>query len=109
MAWVGAGMLGATSALLMGVPIGNLDIGGVVVPVLGMAGVTAVVLASITTAVPSLYRATLAFDGVCRIGFVQMTVFLGAITTIIACFPLIFLRWLDLMAYFNIIMAPVGR
>ena len=107
-AWVGAGMLGATSALLMGVPIGNLDIGGVVVPVLGVAGVTAVVLASITTAVPSLYRATLAFDGVWRIGFVQMTVFLGAITTIIACFPLIFLRWLDLMAYFNIIMAPVG-
>lgn len=107
-AWVGAGMLGATSALLMGVPIGNLDIGGVVVPVLGVAGVTAVVLASITTAVPSLYRATLAFDGVCRIGFVKMTVFLGTITTIIACFPLIFLRWLDLMAYFNIIMAPVG-
>lgn len=107
-AWVGAGMLGASSAMLLGLPIGLLDVGGVVMPTLGVAGVLAAVLASITTAVPSLYRAALAFDALWQVGFAKMTAVLGVATTIIACFPLIFLKWLDLMAYFNIVVAPMG-
>ncbi|MDO4440720.1 MAG: hypothetical protein Q4B81_00895 [Moraxella sp.] len=107
-AWVGAGMLGAGSAMLIGTSVHELDIGGVVVPILGVAGVLAVVLASITTAVPSLYRAALAFDALWHVGFAKTVLLLGVLTTAVACFPLIFLKWLDLMAYFNIVMAPVG-
>ncbi|MFA9486473.1 MULTISPECIES: hypothetical protein [unclassified Moraxella] len=107
-AWVGAGMLGAGSAILLGVSVHELDIGGVVVPILGLAGVLAVVLASVTTAVPSLYRAALAFDALWHLGFTKTVLLLGVLTTAVACLPLIFLKWLDLMAYFNIVMAPVG-
>ncbi|UNU72640.1 hypothetical protein LU293_05845 [Moraxella nasovis] len=108
-AWIGAGMLGVVSAMLVGSQVGKLDIGGVVVPMLGVAGVLAVVFASLTTAVPSLYRAGLAFDGVFGdFGFRRAVIWVGVVITVVATFPLIFLKWLDLMAYFNIIMAPVG-
>lgn len=108
-AWLTAGMLGAASAALLQTDIGKLDIGGVVVPVLGVAGTAAVVVASFTTAVPSLYRAGLAFHAFLpRWSLAKTTAVVGAVTTLIACLPLIFLKWLDLMAYFNILTAPVG-
>lgn len=108
-AWLAAGMLGAASAALLQTDIGKLDIGGVVVPVLGVAGTAAVVVASLTTAVPSLYRAGLAFHAFLpRWSPAKTTAAVGTVTTLMACLPLIFLKWLDLMAYFNILTAPVG-
>lgn len=108
-AWLTCGILGAATAAMLNTSIGKLDIGGVVVPILGITGTAAVVIASLTTAVPSLYRAGLAFQALFnKASVVKVTTILGAITTVFACFPFIFLKWLDLMAYFNITLAPVG-
>lgn len=108
-AWVTAGMLGATTAAMLQTTIGQLDIGGVVVPILGVAGTAAVMISSLTTAVPSLYRAGLAFQAMMpKVSVAKVTIALGVVTTLAACSPFIFLKWLDLMAYFNIAMAPVG-
>lgn len=109
MAWVACGVLGATTALMLSTDIDKLDIGGIVVPILGISGTVAVFVSCITTSVPSLYRAGLAFQALLpnwTIG--KVTIATGLITTFVACFPLIFLKWLSLMAYFNIAMAPIG-
>lgn len=109
MAWVACGILGATTALMLKTSIGQLDIGGVVVPILGICGTAAVIISSITTAVPSLYRAGLAFQSIMpNRSIASVTAIVGIITTLVACSPFIFLKWLDLMAYFNIAMAPIG-
>lgn len=108
-AWVACGVLGATTALLVQKPLSELDIGGVVTPILGITGTLAVVLASLTTAVPSFYRACLGFSSLFAIyRYRNIACILGVMITIIACFPLIFLKWLNIMAYFNIALAPLG-
>lgn len=114
-AWLACGILGATTATILTqqtggiVRVGDLDIGGVVVPVLGVAGTAAVIIASITTAVPSLYRAGLAFQSlVPKQSLAKVTIITGAITTIIACSPVIFMKWLGILAFFNITLTPIG-
>ena len=108
-AWLAAGVLGATTAAMLDVPIRSLDIGGIVQPMLGSCGLIAVVLACLTTAVPSLYRAGLAFQIVTpNYSRARVTIVVGVLTTAVACFPLLFLQWLNLMAYFNILLAPIG-
>lgn len=109
LAWLCAGVLGATTAAVVQKSIGSLDIGGVVVPILGVTGTAAVLISSLTTAVPSLYRAGLAFQSLFpKASIARVTIILGAVTTVVACSPIIFLKWLDLMAYFNIALAPIG-
>lgn len=107
LAWVSCGVLGATSAKLLQVPLASLDIGNAVLPLLGISGVLAVVVASLTTAVPSFYRACLAFSGL-RLGYRRAVLVLGMAVSLMACLPLLFLRWLDIMVYFNIALAPIG-
>lgn len=109
MAWVACGILGATTALILKTDIRNLDIGGVVLPILGLSGIGAVVVASLTTAVPSFYRACLAMNAISpKFSYKKVTIALGVIVSLFACLPLIFLKWLDIMAYFNIALAPIG-
>lgn len=109
MAWVACGILGATTALILKTDIRSLDIGGVVLPILGLSGIAAVVIASLTTAVPSFYRACLAMNAISpKFSYKGVTIALGVIVSLFACLPLIFLKWLDIMAYFNIALAPIG-
>lgn len=109
MAWIACGILGATTALILNTPITSLDVGGVVAPILGISGTAAVVVASLTTAIPSFYRACLAFTSILpKLSYARVAVVFGVIIAIVACFPLIFLKWLDIMAYFNIALAPIG-
>lgn len=109
MAWVACGILGATTALILKTNIQSLDIGGVVLPILGLSGIAAVVIASLTTAVPSFYRACLAMNAISpKFSYKGVTITLGVIVSLFACLPLIFLKWLDIMAYFNIALAPIG-
>lgn len=109
MAWIACGILGATTALFLNKPITELDVGGVVAPILGISGILAVVVASLTTAIPSFYRACLAFASLLpKFSYAKVATLFGIVIAVVACFPLIFLKWLDIMAYFNIALAPIG-
>ena len=76
---------------------------------LGFAGAAAVLVASWTTANPTLYRAGLALQVVTP-GWTRwkVTAVAGLVTTILACFPVVFLRLLDYVAYYGLILMPIG-
>lgn len=76
---------------------------------LGTAGVLAVVLAGWTTANPTLYRAGLALQSVTpNWPRWKVTLWTGAVTTGLACFPVFFLKLLDYVALYGLILMPVG-
>ncbi len=76
---------------------------------LGMVGVFAVVLAGWTTANPTLYRAGLAIQSVTpNWPRWKITLACGAVTTALACLPVFFLRLLDYVALYGLILMPVG-
>ncbi|MFG6667620.1 purine-cytosine permease family protein [Halomonas sp. HNIBRBA4712] len=109
MAWVCAGLMGATAALLVGSQLTAMDPGGVAFRVLGAMGLIAVVIAGWTTSIPCLYRAGLAFQSVFPSqSRVKVTAIAGVATTAIACFPFVFTQWLNVLSYFIMLMAPVG-
>ncbi|PSJ21633.1 hypothetical protein CVH10_12085 [Halomonas sp. ND22Bw] len=109
MAWVCAGLMGATAALLAKSQLIDMDPGGVAFSVLGAMGLIAVVVAGWTTSIPSLYRAGLAFQSVFpKYSRVRVTVATGVVTTLIACFPFVFTQWLNVLSYFIMLIAPVG-
>ena len=75
----------------------------------GLAGALAVLVAGWTTANPTLYRAGLALQAVTpNWPRWKVTLIAGAITTLLSCFPAIFMRLLDFVATFGLIMVPVG-
>lgn len=109
MAWVCAGLMGATAALLAGSQLTQMDPGGVSFRILGAMGLIAVVIAGWTTSIPSLYRAGLAFQAVFpQHSRVRVTAITGVATTLIACFPFVFTQWLNVLSYFIMLIAPVG-
>ncbi len=75
----------------------------------GFAGVAAVVLAGWTTANPTLYRAGLALQTITP-GWPRwkVTVAAGTITTVLACFPVVFMKLLDYVALYGLILMPIG-
>lgn len=76
---------------------------------LGFAGVVAVVLAGWTTANPTLYRAGLALQSVSpNWSRWKVTLWTGVVTTILACLPVFFLKLLDYVALYGLILMPVG-
>ena len=76
---------------------------------LGFAGVFAVILAGWTTANPTLYRAGLAIQSVSpNWARWKVTLWTGAVTTLLACFPVFFLKLLDYVALYGLILMPVG-
>ncbi|MGQ7249369.1 purine-cytosine permease family protein [Halomonas sp. V046] len=109
MAWVCAGLMGATAAVLLQNSLTALDPGEVAYRVLGVMGLVAVVVAGWTTSIPSLYRAGLAFQAVVpRLPAMRVDLAVGAVTTVVACFPFAFTQLLNVLSYFIIVMAPVG-
>ena len=82
LAWICAGIMGASTALVLGKAIGELDAGGVASQALGVSGIITVVIAGWTTSNPTLYRAGLAFQAVTP-GWPRWLVTLagGAVTT----------------------------
>lgn len=76
---------------------------------LGVAGVLAVMLAGWTTANPTLYRAGLAIQSVTpNWPRWKITLWCGAVTTALACLPVFFLKLLDYVALYGLILMPVG-
>jgi purine-cytosine permease-like protein len=75
----------------------------------GLSGAVAVLLAGWTTANPTLYRAGLALQAVTPDwSRWKVTLVAGLLTTVLACFPIIFLRLLDYVALYGLILMPVG-
>ena len=109
LAWIFAGIMGATIAATLKTPLGNLDSGEVAFQALGIVGAVAVVIAGWTTSNPTLYRAGLALQVVTP-GWPRwlVTLLAGAITTAIACFPFVFRGLLGFVALYGILLVPVG-
>jgi len=109
LAWICAGVMGAAAATLARQPLTALDSGGVAYSALGAMGAVCVMLAGWTTANPTLYRAGLALQVVTpNWPRWLVTLVAGAATTVIACSPFVFLRLLDFVAIYGILLFPVG-
>ncbi|MBN2270143.1 MAG: hypothetical protein JXN61_05985, partial [Sedimentisphaerales bacterium] len=109
LAWICAGIMGATTAIIVGKTMSQLDAGGVAYQALGVTGIIAVVIAGWTTSNPTLYRAGLAFQAVTP-GWPRwlVTLVAGAVTTAIACSPFVFTRLLDFVGLYGLLLMPVG-
>jgi purine-cytosine permease-like protein len=75
----------------------------------GLAGAAGVFLAGWTTANPTLYRAGLALQVITpNWPRWKVTLSAGLLTTIISCFPVIFMRLLDYVAIYGLVLMPIG-
>ena len=108
-AWICAGIMGAGAAHILKTAVANLDAGEVAFQVLGSAGIVAVIIAGWTTSNPTIYRAGLAFQSLNhRWSRKGVTIFTGAVTTVIACFPFVFTGLMDFLGLMGLLLAPVG-
>ncbi len=108
-AWIAAGVMGAGAAVLLKTPLPDLDAGAVANQALGVAGAIGVVLAGWTTSNPTLYRAGLAFQAVTPDWPRWLvTLVVGILTTIIACFPFVFTGLLNFVGLYGLLLAPPG-
>ncbi len=75
----------------------------------GLAGAIGVFIAGWTTANPTLYRAGLALQTITpNWPRWKVTLIAGVITTALSCFPVVFLRLLDYVAVYGLILMPIG-
>lgn len=75
----------------------------------GIAGIGAVLLAGWTTANPTLYRAGLALQAVTpNWPRWKITLLAGTATSALACFPVFFLKLLDYVAIYGLVLMPIG-
>jgi len=102
LAWVCSGVMVAANNRIM-------DPGQMAYKAAGFAGVVAVLLAGWTTANPTLYRAGLALQIVTpNWARWKITLLAGAATTALACFPVFFLKLLDYVAIYGLVLMPIG-
>lgn len=75
----------------------------------GIAGAICVVIAGWTTANPTIYRAGLAIQSIMpKSKTWKVTLIVGAITTLAACFPGLVMKLLDFVALYGLILMPMG-
>ena len=87
----------------------QMDPGLMALEAAGVAGVAAVLIAGWTTANPTLYRAGLALQSVTPDWpRWKVTLAAGAATTVLACFPIFFLKLLDYVAIYGLVLMPMG-
>ncbi|MHC4334208.1 MAG: purine-cytosine permease family protein [Planctomycetota bacterium] len=109
LAWICAGIMGAGAATIIGKPLAALDSGSVAYTALGVTGALAVVIAGWTTANPTIYRAGLALQVVTpNWPRWLVTLFAGAVTTVVACSPFVFTKLLDFVGLYGLLLMPVG-
>ncbi len=102
LAWISSGVMVAAVGR-------EMNPGLMAYEALGLAGLAAVLLAGWTTANPTLYRAGLALQTVTpNWPRWKITLLAGAATTVLACFPLFFLKLLDYVAIYGLVLMPVG-
>ncbi len=75
----------------------------------GLAGAAGVFIAGWTTANPTLYRAGLALQVITpNWPRWRVTLFAGLLTTGLSCFPIFFMKLLDYVAIYGLILMPIG-
>lgn len=75
----------------------------------GIAGAICVVIAGWTTANPTIYRAGLAVQSVLpKLKTWKVTLIVGLVTTIAACFPGLVMKLLSFVALYGLILMPMG-
>lgn len=75
----------------------------------GLAGAAGVFIAGWTTANPTLYRAGLALQVITpNWPRWKVTLFAGLITTVLSCFPIFFMKLLDYVAIYGLVLMPIG-
>ncbi len=101
-AWIASGILCAAAA-------GTVAPGPIAYLGAGVAGVVCVVIASWTTANPTLYRAGLAFQvATPNWRRWKVTLFTGLATTVAALFPALVMKLLDFVALYGLLLMPMG-
>lgn len=107
-AWISAGIMGATAAIMLNTDLGLLDSGEVTYTVLGYAGLLGVIVAGWTTANPLIYRVTLSFNAVFpKFTYKKMAYIAGSMISIAACFPAV-QRAADILTYLGILVVGMG-
>lgn len=75
----------------------------------GLAGAAGVFIAGWTTANPTLYRAGLALQVVTpNWPRWKVTLFAGLVTSALSCFPIFFMKLLDYVAIYGLVLMPIG-
>ena len=75
----------------------------------GTAGAVCVIIAGWTTANPTIYRAGLAVQAVMpNTKTWRVTLIVGLVTTVAACFPGLVMKLLDFVALYGLILMPMG-
>jgi len=102
LAWVCSGIMVAAVAR-------EMNPGAMAFTAAGFAGAVAVVIAGWTTSNPTMYRAGLALQVVTpNWARWRITLIAGVVTSIVACFPVVFMRLLDFVALYGLLLMPVG-
>lgn len=101
-AWIASGILCAAAA-------GAIAPGPIAYSAAGLAGAICVIIAGWTTANPTIYRAGLAIQGIMpSVRRWKVTLVVGLVTTIAACFPALVMRLLDFVALYGLVLMPMG-
>ncbi|MDO4615773.1 MAG: hypothetical protein Q4B15_09110 [Lachnospiraceae bacterium] len=88
-AWIMVAIMGAAAAAVLKTSLTVLDPGAVTNAVLGLTGITAVIVAGWTTANPTIYRSALALNTIMpKKTHKQVTYMVGGLMTVLACFPM---------------------
>ncbi|MEZ5038877.1 MAG: hypothetical protein R2828_03270 [Saprospiraceae bacterium] len=75
----------------------------------GIAGALCVIIAGLTTANPTIYRAGLALQAIMPTSKTwKVTLIVGLITTTAACFPALVMKLLDFVALYGLVLMPMG-
>lgn len=107
-AWIASGIL-YSLFLLKSNFSSEFAPGPVAVSAAGFAGALCVIIAGWTTANPTIYRAGLALQAL-RPNWKtwRVTLVVGLITTLAACFPALVMKLLDFVALYGLILMPMG-
>lgn len=107
-AWIAAGLLYALQ-LVNNPADTKLAAGPLGYNIAGIAGIALVLIAGWTTANPIIYRAGLAFQGLHpKWSRFRVTIFAGALASIIAVFPGLSAKFLSVAALYGLILMPMG-
>jgi purine-cytosine permease-like protein len=101
-AWIASGILCAAAA-------GIIAPGIIAYNSAGIAGAACVIIAGWTTANPTIYRAGLALQSaIPSVKRWKVTLLVGLVTTIGACFPALVMKLLDFVALYGLVLMPMG-
>lgn len=108
MAWIASGILYSLFLLESNNSL-SFAPGPVAYRAAGVAGAICVVIAGWTTANPTIYRAGLAVQSIMpRSKTWKVTLVVGGITTLAACFPGLVMKLIDFVALYGLVLMPMG-